>query len=156
MEGCTLEWQRMKRITSIFRTPDGQVHAGTFLLVCGIFVCTGLCNGMIDSLNKHFQNSFQVSKAASAFVQFFWYFAYFLLALPSGWFARRFGYRAGIVTGLTLVMLGSLIVYVRRVSGDPVPDRLRPDAAGNHRQSLRDRARTARAWRGPHQLRPVL
>jgi FHS family L-fucose permease-like MFS transporter len=101
----------MKRITSIFRTPDGQVHARTFLLVCGIFVCTGLCNGMIDSLNKHFQNSFQVSKAASAFVQFFWYFAYFLLALPSGWFARRFGYRAGIVTGLTLVMLGSLIVY---------------------------------------------
>jgi FHS family L-fucose permease-like MFS transporter len=101
----------MKRLVSMFRTPDGQVHAGTFLLVCGIFVCTGLCNGMIDSLNKHFQNSFAVSKAASALVQFFWYLAYFLLALPSGWFARRFGYRAGIVTGLTLVFLGCLIVY---------------------------------------------
>ncbi len=46
-----------------------------------------------------------------AFVQFFWYLAYFLLALPSGWFARRYGYRAGIVTGLSLVVLGSLIVY---------------------------------------------
>jgi FHS family L-fucose permease-like MFS transporter len=66
---------------------------------------------MIDSLNKHFQNSFEVSKAASAFVQFFWYLAYFVLALPSGWYARRFGYRTGIVTGLVLVVLGSLVVY---------------------------------------------
>jgi len=95
----------------MFRTADGRSHTGTFLLVCGIFVCTGLCNGMIDSLNKHFQNSFEVSRAASAFVQFFWYLAYFLLALPSGWYARRFGYRAGIVTGLVLVVLGSVIVY---------------------------------------------
>lgn len=84
----------MNRLASKFRTPDGQSHLGTFLLVCGIFVCTGLCNGMIDLLNRHFQNSFAVSKAASAFVQFFWYFAYFLLAIPSGRYARRFGYRA--------------------------------------------------------------
>jgi FHS family L-fucose permease-like MFS transporter len=101
----------MNRINSMFRTADGQLHTGTFLLVCGIFVCTGLCNGMIDSLNKHFQNSFEVSKAVSAFVQFFWYLAYVVLALPSGWFARRFGYRAGIITGLALVVLGSLVVY---------------------------------------------
>ncbi len=100
----------MRSIT-LFRTADGQSHAGTFLLVCGIFVCTGLCNGMIDSLNKHFQNSFEVSRGASAFVQFFWYLAYFALALPSGWYARRFGYRSGIVTGLGLVMVGALIVY---------------------------------------------
>ena len=92
----------MRKFADIFRTADGKLHAGTFLLVCGIFICTGLCNGMIDSLNKHFQNSFEVSKAASAFVQFFWYLAYFMLALPSGWFARRYGYCAGIVTGLSL------------------------------------------------------
>jgi FHS family L-fucose permease-like MFS transporter len=102
---------RMKSFLGMFRTDDGRSHAGTFFLVCGIFVCTGLCNGMIDSLNKHFQNSFAVSKAASAFVQFFWYLAYFVLALPSGWYARRFGYRAGIVTGLALVALGAVIVY---------------------------------------------
>ena len=44
-------------------------------------------------------------------MQFFWYLAYFVLALPTGWYARRFGYRAGIVTGLGLVVLGALIVY---------------------------------------------
>jgi FHS family L-fucose permease-like MFS transporter len=107
----SLELTPMKSPLGMFRTADGTSHTGTFLLVCGIFVCTGLCNGMIDSLNKHFQNSFEVSKAASAFVQFFWYLAYFVLALPSGWYARRFGYRAGIVTGLALVVLGALIVY---------------------------------------------
>jgi len=55
----------MKSRLGIFRTTDGRSHGGTFALVCGIFVCTGLCNRMIDSLNKHFQNSFEVSKAAS-------------------------------------------------------------------------------------------
>jgi FHS family L-fucose permease-like MFS transporter len=107
----------MKKFIDMFRTADGKLHLVTFLLICGIFVCTGLCNGMIDSLNKHFQNSFEVSKAKSAFVQFFWYFAYFLLALPSGWFARRFGYRAGIVTGLTCVVLGALLVYPATKTG---------------------------------------
>lgn len=107
----------MRRFMDMFRTADGKLHVATFLLLCCIFVCTGLCNGMIDSLNKHFQNSFAVSKARSAFVQFFWYFAYFAMALPSGWFARRFGYRAGIVTGLTCVTLGALIVYPATQTG---------------------------------------
>ena len=67
----------------------------TFVLVCGLFCLSGLCNGMIDVLNKHFQNSLRVSKAQSALVQGFWYGGYFLLALPR-MFARRYGYRGGI------------------------------------------------------------
>ena len=60
----------------MFRTPDGTSHVATFLLVCGLFCLSGLCNGMIDVLNKHFQNSLQVSKAQSALVQGFWYGGY--------------------------------------------------------------------------------
>ena len=47
----------------MFRTPDGTNHALTFMLVCSLFLLWGLCNGMIDVLNKHFQNSLGVSKA---------------------------------------------------------------------------------------------
>jgi MFS transporter, FHS family, L-fucose permease len=90
----------------LFRTPDGTNHLGTFLLVCCLFCLSGLCNGMIDVLNKHFQNSLQVSKAQSAFVQGFWYAGYFLLALPAGMFARRFGYRGGILFGLSVIAVG--------------------------------------------------
>jgi len=94
---------------SIFTTPDGKNRTVTFALVCTLFLLSALCNSMIDVLNKHFQDSLGISKAHSAFVQAVWYGAYFFMALPSGWVARRFGYRAGILTGLVTVIAGSLL-----------------------------------------------
>ena len=93
----------------LFTTPDGKNRARTFALVCTLFLLSALCNSMIDVLNKHFQNSLGVSKAHSTLVQAVWYGAYFLMALPAGWIARRFGYRAGILTGLVTVIAGSLL-----------------------------------------------
>ncbi len=55
--------------SGLFRTADGTNHLVTFLLVCCLFCISGLCNGMLDVLNKHFQNSLQVSKTQSALVQ---------------------------------------------------------------------------------------
>jgi FHS family L-fucose permease-like MFS transporter len=95
--------------SKIFTTPDGKNRALTFALVCTLFLLSALCNSMIDVLNKHFQNSLGISKAHSAFVQAVWYGAYFFMALPSGWIARKFGYRAGILTGLVTVIVGSLL-----------------------------------------------
>jgi FHS family L-fucose permease-like MFS transporter len=95
--------------SNIFTTPDGKNRASTFALVCTLFLLSALCNSMIDVLNKHFQNSLGVSKAQSAFVQAVWYGAYFFMALPSGWVARKFGYRAGIITGLVTVIIGSIL-----------------------------------------------
>lgn len=102
----------------LFRTADGTSHLTTFLLVCCLFCLSGLCNGMIDVLNKHFQNTLNVSKAQSALVQGFWYGGYFLLALPAGLFARRYGYRGGILLGLTIITIGCVcFVPVTRIVG---------------------------------------
>ena len=102
----------------MFRTADGRSHLTTFLLVCCLFCLSGLCNGMIDVLNKHFQNSLQVSKTQSALVQGFWYGGYFLLALPAGIFARRYGYRRGILFGLAVITIGCVcFVPVTRIVG---------------------------------------
>jgi len=57
-------------VPKLFRGENGRSHLFTFLLVCSLFLLWGLCNGMIDVLNKHFQNSLHVSKAQSALVQF--------------------------------------------------------------------------------------
>lgn len=77
---------------------------------------------MIDVLNKHFQNSLHVSKAQSALVQGFWYGGYFLLALPAGMFARRYGYRGGILFGLTVITAGCLafIPVTKLVAGQMI------------------------------------
>ena len=93
----------------MFRAPDGGSYALTFALVCTLFLLSALCNSMIDVLNKHFQNSLGVTKAQSTFVQGVWYAAYFVMALPSGWVARKFGYKTGILTGLVVVIAGCLL-----------------------------------------------
>jgi len=106
------------KVSGLFRTRDGVNHLVTFLLVCCLFCLSGLCNGMIDVLNKHFQNSLEVSKAQSALVQGIWYAGYFLLALPAGMFARRYGYRGGILFGLSVIAAGCVcFVPVTKVVG---------------------------------------
>jgi FHS family L-fucose permease-like MFS transporter len=95
------------RCKSLFRGANGKDYTVTFVLVSSLFLLWGCCNGLIDVLNKHFQNSLHVTKAQSAFVQFANYMGYFLMALPAGWVARRFGYKSGIITGLILVATGA-------------------------------------------------
>jgi FHS family L-fucose permease-like MFS transporter len=98
----------MNKISNLFRTADGKNHAAIFVLVSSLFFLWGLCNGMIDVLNKHFQNSLHVSMAASAFVQFANFMGYFFMAIPSGLVAKRFGYKGGILLGLVLIAAGAL------------------------------------------------
>jgi FHS family L-fucose permease-like MFS transporter len=86
--------------------PDGRSYAATFFLVSSLFLLWGLCNGMIDVMDKHFQDYLHLSKAQSAWVQTAHYFGYALMALPAGLIARALGYRGGIVSGLLLVAAG--------------------------------------------------
>ncbi|HTJ78380.1 MAG TPA: MFS transporter [Rariglobus sp.] len=91
---------------SLFTTADGTNHLVTFILVSSLFLLWGFCNGMIDVMDKHFQDQLHLSKAQSAWVQFAHYMGYALMALPAGLLTRRLGYRGGIIAGLLLVSLG--------------------------------------------------
>ena len=92
---------------SLFRTADGKYLFVTFALVTSLFLLWGFCNGMIDILNKHFQNTLHINKFQSGFVQFANYLAYFLMAIPAGLLARKFGYKGGIIIGLVLIAAGA-------------------------------------------------
>lgn len=91
----------------LFGAPDGSSYLRIFLLVSSLFLLWGFCSGLLDNLNKHFQNSLLLSKFQSGFVQNAFYMGYFLMALPAGWIARRFGYKNGILTGLLLTSAGA-------------------------------------------------
>ena len=91
---------------SLFVMPDGKNVVFTFILVSSLFLLWGVCNGMIDTMDKHFQDELNLSKSQSAWVQFAHYLGYFLMALPAGWLAIRLGYKGGIITGLLLVAAG--------------------------------------------------
>jgi len=80
-----------------------------FILVTSLFFMWGLSHGLLDVLNKHFQDSLNVSKAQSGYIQAAYFGAYFIVALPVGAFMDRCGYKAGILVGLALFALGALL-----------------------------------------------
>ena len=91
----------------LFRTADGTNFAVVFVLITSLFLLWGFCNGMIDILNKHFQDTLRISKEQSGLVQAANYLAYFLMAIPAGLIAKRFGYKGGILVGLCLIASGA-------------------------------------------------
>lgn len=91
----------------LFRTADGMSYFYTFLLICSLFLLWGFCAGLLDNLNKHFQNTLHLTKFQSGFVQNAFYMGYFLMALPAGWLAKHFGYKSGIILGLSLAGAGA-------------------------------------------------
>ena len=91
---------------SMFVSDDGKNLIVTFILVSSLFLLWGVCNGMIDVMDKHFQTELGLSKAQSAWVQFAHYLGYFLMALPAGMLASRLGYKGGIIAGLLMVACG--------------------------------------------------
>jgi FHS family L-fucose permease-like MFS transporter len=91
---------------SIFVTEDGINLTFTFVLVSSLFLLWGFLNGMIDVMDKHFQDELGLTKAQSAWVQFAHYLGYFLMSVPAGWLATKLGYKGGIILGLIIVALG--------------------------------------------------
>ena len=90
----------------LFITEDGINVAFTFALVSSLFLLWGFLNGMIDVMDKHFQDELGLSKAQSAWVQFAHYLGYFLMSLPAGYLAAKLGYKGGIIAGLLIVAMG--------------------------------------------------
>src|SRR5512141_1706931 len=89
-----------------FITEDGRNVLFTFIIVSSLFLLWGFCNGLIDVMDKHFQDELGLSKAQSAWVQFAHYLGYFLMSIPAGWLATKLGYKGGIIMGLLIVAIG--------------------------------------------------
>ena len=91
-----------------FATVDGKNVGLTFSLLVLLFLLWGFCSGLIDIMNRNFQDSLRITTAQSGLVQFANYIAYFLMAIPAGLLARKYGYKSGIITGLGLIAGGAL------------------------------------------------
>lgn len=91
----------MKLVSKQYRLP--------FILITTLFFMWGFARAILDVLNKHFQESLSISITQSTLIQATTYLGYFLMALPAGIVITRWGYRRGVVTGLLLFGLGSLM-----------------------------------------------
>ena len=96
------------RENGLFRT-NGVSYVIPFVLITTLFFLWGFARAILDVLNKHFQNTFDISITESSLIQVTTYMGYFLMAIPAGLFINRFGYRRGVVFGLLLFGIGALL-----------------------------------------------
>ncbi len=81
------------------------------ILVTSLFFLWGFAYGLLDSLNKHFQDVLHVNKARSTLLQAAYFGGYFIMAIPAGLIMRKFGYKRGIILGLLLYATGAILFY---------------------------------------------
>jgi len=82
-----------------------------FLLVTMLFFTWGFAYGLLDVLNKHFQEIFGITKLQSSLLQLAYFGSYFGWPPFAGMFMRKYGYKKGIHLGLTFYSLGAVFFW---------------------------------------------
>jgi FHS family L-fucose permease-like MFS transporter len=82
-----------------------------FILVTSLFFLWGVPNNLNDVLIRQFMKSFSITRLQAGLVQSAFYMGYFVLALPSALYMRKFGYKTGFVTGLGLFGMGAFLFW---------------------------------------------
>jgi FHS family L-fucose permease-like MFS transporter len=88
-----------------------------FILVTALFLFWGIPGNMNDILIKQFMKSFELTRLQAGLIQSAYYMGYFILAIPAGLLMQRFGYKAGLVTGLMLFSLGAVLFWPAAIVG---------------------------------------
>lgn len=91
------------------RTPSAVELRTPLAYAISTFFIWGLAYGLLDVLNKHFQEVLHVGKAQSTWLQIAYFGAYLTMSLPAGALLHRRGYKTGLVTGLVVAAGGALL-----------------------------------------------
>ncbi len=89
-----------------------------FVLVTVLFFLWGMSNNLTDILVQQFKKSLELSQFSAQLVQTANFFGYFCMAIPAGLLMRRWGYKAGMVTGLVIFGLGMLLFLPAALRGE--------------------------------------
>ncbi|MDR6565090.1 MFS transporter, FHS family, L-fucose permease [Chitinophaga ginsengisegetis] len=80
-----------------------------FILITSLFFLWGFAHNLDPILIPHLQKSFTLTTVQATLVDSAVFIAYFLMALPAGFIMKKYGYKAGIITGLLVFALGSYL-----------------------------------------------
>ena len=87
-----------------------------FLVVTPLFFLWAIPNNLTDFLIRQFMKSFEINRSGAAQLQIAIFVGYFLMAIPAGQIMRRFGYKAGLMTGLCLLGCGCWLFWPAAVA----------------------------------------
>jgi MFS transporter, FHS family, L-fucose permease len=80
-----------------------------FILVTSLFFFWGFVHNLDPILIPHLRKAFNLTDLQSSLIDSAVFIAYFVMALPAGFIMRKFGYKAGIMIGLILFGIGSIL-----------------------------------------------
>lgn len=79
------------------------------ILITSLFFFWGFVHNLDPILIPHLRKAFKLTDLESSLVDFSVFIAYFVMAMPAGYLMRKWGYKTGIIVGLLLFGIGSLL-----------------------------------------------
>ncbi|MEN8192804.1 MAG: sugar MFS transporter [Bacteroidota bacterium] len=89
----------------------GNNYKFAFALMTSLFFIWGAIVSLNDILIPHFKGLFQMNYTETMLIQFSFFGAYFLMAVPASMVIGKIGYKKGIVAGLLINGIGCLIFF---------------------------------------------
>lgn len=90
---------------------EEQNYTFALTVLTTLFFMWGFLTCLNDILIPHLKRAFDLSYTEAMLIQFVFFFAYFVVSLPSGWIIGKIGYKKGIVLGLVTAGIGALLFY---------------------------------------------
>ncbi len=82
-----------------------------FILVTSLFSLWGFANDITNPMVRAFTKVLLMTNFEGALVQFAFYGGYFAMAFVAAYFIKKYSYKTGIMVGLALYSIGSLMFY---------------------------------------------
>ena len=95
--------------TTASATKARNAYLVPFILVTSLFFLWAFLHNLNPILIPHLKKACQLTDTQSALIDSSVYMGYFLMAIPAGWFMHKYGYKKGILFGLILYAVGSLL-----------------------------------------------
>lgn len=80
-----------------------------FIIITSLFFMWGLITVLVDSLIPRLKEIFELTYFQAGLVQFAFFAAYGLVSIPAGSLLHKIGYQKGMMVGLGIMGLGSLL-----------------------------------------------
>ena len=98
-------------------TKDGVSFVVPFILITACFALWGFANDMTGPIVKAFSKIFRMSATEGSLVQVAFYLGYFVMAFPAAIFIQRYSFKKGVMMGLSLFAIGSLMFLPAKMLG---------------------------------------
>ncbi|MCW2591947.1 MAG: fucP, partial [Mycobacterium sp.] len=82
-----------------------------FIVLICCFTAWGIAADLTTPMVAGFKRIFEMNTFQASLVQLAYFGAYFLLALPAAFINQKFGYKAGLLSGVLLAAAGAMAFY---------------------------------------------